>query len=59
MKTIEETYRQRLQMLIDEYGGQGKLSEAINKSASQISQWLNATPDSRTGKPRSLQRVKC
>ena len=55
MKTIEETYRQRLQMLIDEYGGQGKLSEAINKSASQISQWLNATPDSRTGKPRSLK----
>ena len=55
MKTIEETYRQRLQMLIDEYGGQGKLSEAINKSASQISQWLNASPDSRTGKPRSLK----
>ena len=55
MKTIEETYRARLQMLIDEYGGQAKLSEAINKSASQISQWLNATPDSRTGKPRSLK----
>lgn len=55
MKTIEETYRLRLQMLIDEYGGQGKLSEVINKSASQISQWLNGTPDSKTGRPRSLK----
>lgn len=55
MKTIEETYRERLQLLINEYGSQQALSDAIGKSAAQISQWLNGSPDSKTGKPRSLK----
>ena len=55
MKTIEETYRERLKMLINEFRGQAKLSEVINKSPAQISQWLNGSPDSKTGKPRSLK----
>lgn len=53
--TIEETYRKRLKMLTDEYGGQKKLSEVIEKSPAQISQWIKAAPDSKTGKPRSLK----
>ena len=55
MKTIEETYRERLQLLINEYGSQQELAQMIDKSASQISQWLNGSPDSKTGKPRSLK----
>lgn len=55
MKTIEETYRERLQILINEYGGQAKLADVINKSPAQISQWINGSPDSKTGKPRSLK----
>lgn len=55
MKTIEETYRGKLKLLIDEYGSQTELSRVIDKSPSQISQWVNASPDSKTGKPRSLK----
>lgn len=55
MKTIEETYRERLSLLIKEYGSQNELAEAIGKSASQISQWLNGTKESKTGKPRSFK----
>ncbi len=55
MKTIEETYRERLQMLIEEHGSQTELGKLIDKSPAQISQWINASPDSKTGKPRSLK----
>lgn len=55
MKTIEETYRDRLKMLISEYGSQNALAHVINKSATQISQWLNASPDSKTGRPRAIK----
>lgn len=55
LKTIEETYRERLQMLIDEYGGQATLAAIIGKSPTQISQWRNGSPDSKTGKPRSIK----
>lgn len=55
MKTIEQTYRERLKMLVEEFGGRAELSKAIGKSVTQISQWINASPDSKTGKPRSLK----
>ena len=55
MKTIEETYREKLKILANEFGGQNELSKVIGKSAAQISQWINASPDSKTGKPRSLK----
>ncbi len=54
MKTIEETYRERLKMLVEKYKTQAGLARAIEKSPAQISQWINAAPDSKTGKPRSL-----
>lgn len=55
MKTIEETYRERLQMLITKHGSQTDLGKLIDKSPAQISQWINGSPDSKTGKPRSLK----
>lgn len=54
MKTIAETYRDRLQLLIQQYDSQIAFAEAINKNSSQVSQWVNASPDSKTGTPRSL-----
>lgn len=55
MKSIEETYRERLALLIDEFGGQAKLSQVIDKSPAQISQWLHGTPSGKTGKQRTLK----
>lgn len=56
MQKIEETYRARLRMLVEESGTQRALADRIHKSPAQISQWLNASPDSKTGKPRSMDR---
>lgn len=55
MKTIEETYQDRLNMLIAEYGSAAELSKVIDKSPAQISQWVKGAPDSKTGKPRSMK----
>lgn len=54
MKTIEETYRERLQMLIAEYKTQAALAKVADIAPSQISQWVNASPSFETGKPRAL-----
>lgn len=43
-------------MLVDEFGSQAALAKAIEKSPAQISQWINASKDSKTGKPRSMDR---
>jgi DNA-binding transcriptional regulator YdaS (Cro superfamily) len=54
--TIEQIYRENLALLVSEAGNQQKLSERIGKSPAQISQWLNASTDSKTGKPRAMSR---
>ncbi|MDE2256117.1 MAG: helix-turn-helix transcriptional regulator [Betaproteobacteria bacterium] len=61
MELIEETRRLNLLRLIDAHGGrnggQRKLSEACGgtPSPAQISQWVNRSPDARTGKPRAMR----
>lgn len=53
--TIEETRLARLLILKEEYGGVAALAEVLGMSnPSQLSQWLNRSPDSKTGKPRSV-----
>lgn len=62
LTTIDETYRQKIQMLIDEFGNQNKLATVIGKDAGQVSQWKNGTRglspemareiEKKTGKPR-------
>lgn len=61
MKTIEEIRRERLEMLIVEMsdpetgrGGVAALAGLISKSPAQVSQWRNASEDSSTGRPRTL-----
>jgi hypothetical protein len=50
--TIAEIRRANLQRLIDERGTQRALADAADVSPAQISQWIKAAPDSKTGKPR-------
>lgn len=57
MDTIDSIHRHRLALLIKEHGTQAALSKVIGKSPAQISQWLNASPDSKTGKPRTMDRT--
>ena len=54
MKTCHEIRREQLRALIEEVGGAGRLSELIGKTDIQIRQWVNASKDSRTGKPRGI-----
>lgn len=54
---IEEIYRARLRLLIEELGSQTKLAEKTGKSTAQISQWISAAKDSKTGKPRAMSRA--
>jgi phage repressor protein C with HTH and peptisase S24 domain len=53
---IEEIYRARLKMLAAEAGSQSALAAMLDKSPAQVSQWINASKDSRTGKPRAMDR---
>ena len=55
--TIDQIYRDNLKLLIAEVGGNQPLADLMGCSASQISQWLNASKDSKTGKPRSMSRA--
>lgn len=57
MQKIEETRRARLRQLVADYGTQAKLSEKIGKAPAQISQWINASKDSKTGTPRVMDRT--
>jgi SOS-response transcriptional repressor LexA len=59
MSTIDEIRRENLALLIAQAGGAGKLAAKIGKSPSQISQWLNASLDSKTGKPRGMRPESC
>lgn len=54
MKTIAETRILKLKELVAEYGSAKALAERISKDPSQLSQWMNASKDSKTGKPRGM-----
>ncbi|MEZ0231880.1 MAG: S24 family peptidase [Methylophilaceae bacterium] len=56
MKNIDEIYRENLELLISESGGVRQLAERIGKSYAQVSQWRNASKDSKSGKPRSMAK---
>lgn len=57
--TIDSIRRQNLKALSAESGGIGRLAERIGKDPSQVSQWINASPDSRTGRPRGIRSSTC
>ncbi|MDB5975188.1 MAG: hypothetical protein JWR07_1948 [Nevskia sp.] len=56
VSTIDQIYRDNLRLLVKEAKTQDALAELIGKSPAQISQWINASKDSKTGKPRAMSR---
>lgn len=54
MDTIEITRVKRLQLLKKEFGSYGNITEKTGVSESQLSQWANQSPDSKTGRPRVM-----
>lgn len=54
MQPVDQTRRERLAQLIKDAGSQAALSEIIGKAPAQISQWVNASVNSKTGKPRMM-----
>jgi hypothetical protein len=59
MQTVDQIRRQRLAELVKQSGGVAALASRIEKSAAQLSQWLNASPDSKTGRPRGMRSESC
>jgi hypothetical protein len=58
MKTIDEIHRANMALLVAEHGVTG-MAERLNKSNSQVSQWLNGSKNSGTGKPRGISAGSC
>lgn len=56
MKTVDETRRARLADLVREFGTAANLADTIGCSPAQLSQWLNASKESKTGKPRGMRK---
>jgi hypothetical protein len=52
--TIDDIRRNNLKALVVEAGGVGKLAARIPRDTSQVSQWLNASKDSKSGKRRNI-----
>lgn len=59
MKTIEQIRRDNLVLLAAEFGGATEAAKKIGVSDSQYSQWLNASINSGTGKPRGMRTASC
>lgn len=59
MKTIDEIRRENLARLVEEAHGPTAFAVQIERSQSQVSQWLNASPDSKSGKPRTISSASC
>lgn len=57
--TLDEIRRANLRTVISEIGGVAALATKIGASASQVSQWVHAAPDSKTGKPRGMSHDTC
>ncbi|WP_313178949.1 S24 family peptidase [Stenotrophomonas sp.] len=55
MRPVDEIRRDNLRSLIARHGGQRQFGEAAGvKSPAQISQWVNGSKNSKTGKPRVM-----
>lgn len=55
MKFIDEIRRENLSALKEEKGGLKQLAELLGKEDSQVSQWIQGSVNSGTGKPRGMR----
>lgn len=54
MRSVEENRRANLALLQDELGNLQRVADLTGINKTQLSQWKNASPDSKTGKPRNM-----
>lgn len=59
MKTIDEIRQANLAKLVASSGGTGAFAQLIERSQSQVSQWLTGAKNSATGKPRVIGSASC
>lgn len=59
MKTVDQIRTINLWILSDEFGGPASFADYIGKDRSQVSQWLNNSIDSSSGKPRNISGASC
>lgn len=55
MKLIDDIRSDNIAILVREFGALKDLAEALEKSESQVSQWMNRSINSGTGKPRAMR----
>lgn len=55
MKLIDDIRRENLAALRDQYGTVIALANRLERSESQVSQWINGSAHSGTGKPRGMR----
>jgi transcriptional regulator with XRE-family HTH domain len=55
MPTIDEIRRINLAALIASAGGNKQFSDRVGVSESQLSQWVNGSSNSATGRPRGMR----
>ncbi|THF55942.1 helix-turn-helix domain-containing protein [Pseudothauera rhizosphaerae] len=55
MKLIDDIRAENLARLAGEHGSVKNLAEHLRKSESQVSQWINRSTNSGTGKPRTMR----
>lgn len=54
MKTIEDIRHENLLAIVSELGANKALADLIQKDPAQVSQWVNRSPNSKTGRPRNI-----
>lgn len=59
MQTIEDVRHANFLALIERYGGIQPLSNLLDRTHSQLSQWKTRAKHSRTGKPRNIGSDTC
>lgn len=57
MKTAEQIRPIRLAQLVKQCGGVVGVAAVLKRSSSQVSQWLNQSLDSKSGKPRTISNA--
>src|SRR3546814_1506803 len=59
MKNIDDIRREDLIALRDQHGTEQVLADIMEISPTQISQWINAAIDFKSGKPRNIRSRSC
>lgn len=59
LKLIDDIRRENLKLIAADVGGVTKLAERIGKHPAQVSQWLNGSKNSGTGKSRGMRTTTC